>query len=152
MGYPLKDNYAKGTLLHNISAEWLNTVARILNNLAMVGGMVSKDASGDNWEIQVQAEEVNVLTGVVRKADKIQLKYKPVIVLSVGTEAYTTLFDEDNLTEGVPTALTADVEALNFLKVTSLDEDGCPDATDWRKLGLVKISDVDISDTDLSTP
>ena len=149
--YPLKDNYQSGQLVHNISADWLNTVAKILNGLTMIGGVVNKDAHGDNWEIQVQAEEVNVITGVVQKSGTLQLKYKPVIVLSTGTEAYTTLFDEDNLTAGVPTALSPVIEALNFLKVTALDGDGCVDTSDWRKIGFIKISDVDIDDDDLST-
>ena len=92
--YPLKSDFEKGDPITSVGAEWLNTVAKILNGLSIQGGTINKTVDGENW----------------------------MIIPQIG-EGYSTL-------------------ELDFLKVTSLDGDGCPDASEWRTIGFLVVSDV----------
>jgi hypothetical protein len=52
-GWPLKDDYkAKGPIAA-LSADWLNTVAHILNDLTGKGCQIQKTASGYGWQVVV---------------------------------------------------------------------------------------------------
>jgi hypothetical protein len=55
MTWPLKHDYPRGGPIANLSAEWFNTVALILNEIQGVGCHVEKSASGHGWKIVVDA-------------------------------------------------------------------------------------------------
>jgi len=131
MSYPLKSNFKKGDLVTDIGAEWFNTVAKILNGLSIQGGTINKTVDGENWTIIPQIAggvTVTVLDDVYDSDGIIRFSRKKLVVLAAE--------DEDDA------AWDFEEKAFDFLKVTSLDDDGCPDASEWRTIKFLITSDV----------
>ena len=129
--YPLKSDFQKGDPITEIGAEWLNTVANILNNLSIQGGTIEKDVYGLHWVIIpafMSGAEVTVLDDVSISAGTVSFSRKKLLVL--GAE------DTDDADQ------TFTETELHFLKVTTLDVDGCPDSSEWRTIKFITTSDV----------
>lgn len=74
MQYPLKDDFKPGALAPQMSPDWLNVVARILNGIQAVGGgsYIHKTPDGEGWEIRLPlATASSVLPGYTGKASHV---------------------------------------------------------------------------------
>ena len=51
--FHIKDDFGNGDKINSVTHEWLNTVARVLNQIAGKGCAIRKKNSGYNWTIEV---------------------------------------------------------------------------------------------------
>lgn len=138
MLFPEDTKFKPGDPVAKISRRWLQFINNFFKSLEFDGGEITVDVNGNNAKLTLALTPVNVLTDIeITEGGVVNKKYTQILVPAQETQSDVQL---------------GTMEELNFLKVTSLDGDGCPDATDWRKIGFIKISDVDIDDDDLSEP
>lgn len=78
--FPLFDRHRPGGWLKDLSADWFNTVARILNDISGVGIRIAKPAGGLGWTLTVLTDgttlQLNPQTGVLQlKAGGVGTSY-----------------------------------------------------------------------------
>ena len=100
MGTPLKKNFRKGQSLSALPADYLNTVARILDDLKAVGLDLKKTSSGLGWTLTLKVDETTLTFGT--DGITIEVKDSGVDTAQIAADAVDkTKIDADVAGDGI---------------------------------------------------